>query len=185
VGLGNPGKQYALSRHNIGFRILDRISEITGIPLRRHLFEEYERGRGVYRGKSIVLVKPLTFMNNSGRVIRQVLKGNNAAIEDLVVICDHLDLPMGIMRLKTKGSAGGHKGLASIISYAGTVDFKRLYIGIGRPEHRDDVVDYVLEKPSASDRKLLDEAVDKASEYALLLLEKDPFELMNIINRKE
>ncbi len=183
--MGNPGKQYALSRHNIGFRVLDRISELSGITLKRHLFEEFERGKGIYKGKPLVLIKPLTFMNNSGRVLRQVLKWNNAAIGDLCVICDHLDLPTGVLRLKTQGSAGGHKGLSSIIAYAGTSDFTRLFIGIGRPAHRDDVIDYVLEKPQANDRKILDEAVEKASEYALLLLEKDPSWLMNNINRRD
>jgi peptidyl-tRNA hydrolase, PTH1 family len=185
LGLGNPGNQYIDTRHNVGFRVVDLISEITRIGLKKHLFEEFERGKGVYNSKQVALVKPLTYMNNSGRVIRQILKWNNATIDDLIVICDHLDLPAGVCRLKIKGSSGGHKGLASIISYAGTQEFKRLYIGIGRPEHPDDVIDYVLARPKGNDKRLIEEGITKAAQHALMLLERDPEALMNIINRRD
>jgi PTH1 family peptidyl-tRNA hydrolase len=124
-------------------------------------------------------------MNLSGRVVRQLLKGNNATIDDLFVICDHLDLPAGALKLRLKGSSGGHKGLASIITCTGTDNFKRLHIGIGRPAHRDDVVDFVLDRPNGTDKKLIDTAIEKAAQFSLMILDHTPEDLMNIINRKE
>jgi PTH1 family peptidyl-tRNA hydrolase len=185
LGLGNPGKQYSRTRHNAGFRVIDLVSETLGVQLRKHLFEEFERAKAVHCGRQVVLVKPLTYMNNSGRVVRQVLKGNNASIDDLLVICDSLDLPAGTCRLKERGSSGGHRGLASIISCTGNGNFKRLYIGIGRPAHRDDVVRYVLDSPKGQDKNLIEEAIEKAARYSLMLLEGNISELMSIVNRKE
>jgi len=124
-------------------------------------------------------------MNNSGKIIRSVLKYHNAKIEDILVICDHLDLPVGSCKLKLKGSSGGHKGLSSIIQYAGTPDFKRLFIGIGRPAYSKDVIGYVLREPKGNDKTLLDEAIIKAADYSIMLLERDPQELMNVINRRD
>jgi PTH1 family peptidyl-tRNA hydrolase len=182
--LGNPGKQYSHTRHNVGFRTIDFISEIIGITLKKHLFEEFERAKGSHQGTSIVLVKPLTFMNHSGRVVRQILKGNNATVDDLLVICDHLDLPAGVVKMKLKGSSGGHKGLSSIIACTGTEEFKRLYIGIGRPVHRDDVIDFVLDRPSGNDKILIDTATEKAAQFSLMIVDHNPNEMMNIVNRR-
>jgi PTH1 family peptidyl-tRNA hydrolase len=149
------------------------------------MFEEYEHAKGTYRNNELVLIKPLTYMNNSGRVLRHVLKYHNAKTDDIMVICDNLDLTAGSCRLKLKGSSGGHKGLSSIIQYAGTQEFKRLFIGIGRPESSYDVIDYVLREPRGNDKVLIDEAIIRAAEYSLMLLEKNPQDLMNIINRRD
>ncbi len=124
-------------------------------------------------------------MNRSGSVIKQILKGSNASIEDLLIICDHLDLPAGVLRLKGKGSSGGHKGLSSIASSIRTEEYKRLLIGIGRPEHRDDVIDFVLERPNGNDKLLISTAIEKAAQYALMIPDHSMDEMMNIVNRKD
>lgn len=143
----------------------------------------YERGKGVYHKNSIILAKPLTFMNRSGMVLCSILHYAKAQLKDILVICDSLDLEPGICRLKTKGSSAGHKGLASIIECAGTQNIMRLYIGIGRPQDNN-IIDYVLSKPTGEEKQKIEAALEKAVSGILLLLEKSPQEVMNVINRK-
>ena len=178
IGLGNPGKTFAFTRHNVGFQVIEIIASRLDIRLRKPLFHNYLAGRGECHGHRFLLAKPLTFMNNTGKALRGILKAGKCGIEDGVVVCDTLDLPPGVCRLKRKGSSAGHRGLSSIIDCSGTTDFPRLYIGIGRPENKQSVRDYVLGAPSGAQRDLLERATNRAAEALLSLLAK-PFEIVS------
>ncbi len=142
-------------------------------------------GEGHVSGGKIILARPLTYMNNSGNVIRDIIKRAGVGTDKMLVVCDHLDLPPGSCRLRLKGSSGGHKGLQSIIDNLGKTDFMRIYIGIGRPESRENVIEYVLGRPSAGEIDLLNECVERACEGIIRLVNEDPSQVMNVINRRE
>ncbi len=130
IGLGNPGRKYANTRHNLGFRAIDLLSEKHNIHLRKHL-KPYESGSAEIAGEKVVLVKPLTYMNLSGEIVSSLVKKKSIHLEKILVICDDINLPLGDIRFRAKGSAGGHNGLSSIIEHLGSSDFPRLRIGIG------------------------------------------------------
>lgn len=153
--------------------------------LKRPLFKPFLMGRACYRGQIFTLAKPLTFMNRCGQAIREILRAANSGIEEMLVICDSLDLPPGECRLKRKGSAGGHKGLLSLISSLGSSEFMRLTIGIGRPESREEVTDYVLSQPRGEEARLLEEALFTAAASVLRLLEEEPEKVMNALNQRK
>ncbi len=184
-GLGNPGERYADTRHNAGFMAVDALAAQVGASFRRKLFHSYVIGKGFHAAKSFHLVKPLAFMNNSGRVVREVLRETGCTVAEMLVVCDSLDLSPGSCRLRLRGSAGGQKGLADIIRVLGTDDFMRLTIGIGRPAHRGQVVRWVLERPSSAEEDAFREGVGKAVDAILLLLSEGPLRVMNEHNRKE
>jgi PTH1 family peptidyl-tRNA hydrolase len=150
VGLGNPGREYAQTRHNVGFITIDELAHRHNIPLDKEKFKGVF-GTGVINGEKVILLKPLTYMNLSGESVRPIMDYYNIDIEDLVVIYDDLDLPIGKIRLRAKGSAGGQNGMKSIIQHIGTQEFKRIRIGIDRPSTGMKVSDYVLGKFSAED----------------------------------
>jgi PTH1 family peptidyl-tRNA hydrolase len=185
VGLGNPGERYADTRHNVGFRVVDALALRLGIPSRKKLFHSYTIGKGVQEGKPFYLVKPLTYMNASGRAVREALHDTGAVPSDLCVVCDSLDLSPGNLRLKLRGSSAGQKGLQSIIQSLGTEEFVRISIGIGRPAHKGQVVSHVLGSARSSDAELIEEAVARASDAVLMLLTHAPMEVMNRFNRRE
>jgi PTH1 family peptidyl-tRNA hydrolase len=181
AGLGNPGSEYRHTRHNIGFEVIDALSEKLAIPLDRTKFNAVY-GKGKTGGQDVLLVKPLTYMNASGEAIAPLMQYYKIAIDDLLVIYDDLDLAVGKMRLRLKGSAGGHNGMKSIIQHLGSQDFKRLRIGIGRPDGRQSVIDYVLGRFPEEDRPLIDEAVKRATDACEAFL-NEPFDrVMNRFN---
>ncbi|GGE84633.1 aminoacyl-tRNA hydrolase [Priestia taiwanensis] len=143
VGLGNPGREYHDTRHNIGFMVIDELAEKWNIPLNQ---EKYKGvfGSGIVNGEKVILVKPLTYMNLSGECIRPLMDYYKVEIDDFVVIYDDLDLVPGKLRLRMKGSAGGHNGIKSTIAHLGTQEFNRIRVGIGRPVTGRTVVDHVL-----------------------------------------
>ncbi|HID65408.1 MAG TPA: aminoacyl-tRNA hydrolase, partial [Aquificaceae bacterium] len=143
VGLGNPGKEYEKTRHNVGFMVIDELVKSLRAkkPSEEALSLVYKIRIG---GKEVFLAKPLTYMNNSGAAVYNLLEEYGLSPEQMIVIYDDLDLPLGTIRLRLKGSSGGHKGVESIIKYIGTQNFPRLRIGIGRPKKKEDVVKYVL-----------------------------------------
>ena len=147
VGLGNPGKKYVKHRHNVGFRCVDHLAIVYGITMRRTTCGRrrvrVSLGEGHVNSHQVILVKPLNFMNESGKAVALVSRRHDTPPERILVISDDLDLPLGRIRLRPGGSSGGHRGIASIISELGTQDFPRLRVGIGRPSHGDPV-DYVL-----------------------------------------
>ena len=184
-GLGNPGERYARTRHNVGFQVVDELAERLGAPARRRLFRSYLIAKGRHAGHPLVLVKPLTFMNDSGRVVREALRETGADVPEVLVVCDSLDLSPGSVRFRPRGSAGGHKGLASIGRHLGTDGYMRLLIGIGRPAHKGQVVDYVLDEPRSDEAPLVAAAVRRAADAVLLLLAEGPSRVMNEYNRRE
>jgi PTH1 family peptidyl-tRNA hydrolase len=151
IGLGNPGKIYALNRHNIGFRCLTHLAKLYSIETNRRQCHS-QIGGGKIADVKVVLARPVTFVNQSGEAVACLVRSNDISPSDLIVIHDDLDLPLGKIRLRSGGSAGGHKGMKSIISTLGSKDFCRIKVGIGRPtkedgtevKDEDSIVDYVL-----------------------------------------
>lgn len=181
IGLGNPGPQYEQTRHNVGFRVVDRLAGQHGWSWER-------RGRAMLANGSIgsekvVLVKPLTYMNNSGEAVGELVRWYKVQPEDVLVVYDELDLPVGKVRLRGNGSAGGHNGLSSVIHHLHTNLFPRLRVGIGRPENsRMQTVDYVLGVPSADERITLLAGEDRALEAIPLIVRQGVATTMNLIN---
>ncbi|MBN1136072.1 MAG: aminoacyl-tRNA hydrolase [Anaerolineae bacterium] len=162
VGLGNPGREYAAHRHNVGFQVVDALA-------RSHKLA-FSRRRGLARiaqgeigGRPVILAKPQTFMNLSGRSVGRLSRSLDAPPERILVIYDDLDLPLGRLRLRAEGSSGGHKGIRSIIDALGTQAFSRLRVGIDRPPGRMDPVDYVLRPFDRDQKPFLAEAVGRAA----------------------
>jgi len=183
VGLGNPGKQYEQTRHNIGFMVIDELSSSFNIPLTQAKFKGIY-GLGVYNGTKVLLLKPLTYMNLSGESIRAVLDYYQIELEDLLVIYDDLDLPVGKIRLRQKGSSGGHNGIKSTVAHLGTQEFNRIRIGIDRPQPGMSVPDYVLGKFRPEERVLVQEAVRKSADACEAWLKKPFIQVMNEYNVK-
>jgi PTH1 family peptidyl-tRNA hydrolase len=181
VGLGNPGMKYAKTRHNVGFWVIDELSRRWGIPVTKEKWNS-EVGEGVVRGEKVILMKPLTYMNLSGEAVRPALDWLKADLEDLCVIYDDLDLPPGQIRLRLKGSSGGHNGMKSIIAHLGTDQFKRIKIGIGRPQGPMPIPDYVLGTFSAAELEEISDAVGRAADAVSHWLESTFLEAMNDYN---
>lgn len=182
VGLGNPGKQYEYTRHNIGFEVIDELSDKFSIPLNQSKFKGLY-GMGFHNGEKVVLLKPLTYMNLSGESIRAVSDYYQIDIEDIVIIYDDLDLPVGKIRLRQKGSAGGHNGIKSTVAHLGTQEFNRIRIGIDRPKNGMKVTDYVLGRFLEEERSATQEAVKKSAAACEAWLEKPFLQVMNEYNQ--
>ncbi|HEX4207329.1 MAG TPA: aminoacyl-tRNA hydrolase [Ktedonobacteraceae bacterium] len=181
VGLGNPGSQYTQTRHNVGFRCVDKLATQCSWKWERH-------GRamiapGMLGTEKVVLVKPLTFMNNSGEAVGELVRWYKLQPEDVLVIYDDLDLPVGKIRLRANGSAGGHNGVDSIIHHLHTQQFPRLRIGIGRPaQRRADTIHYVLGVPSTDERIQLTTSEDRVIEMLATIVGQDINAAMNLVN---
>lgn len=173
VGLGNPGKEYEGSRHNLGFRVVDRLAAMLRAPAWKRQHEALVT-RGSSQGRAYLLAKPQTYMNDSGRAVQALLHYYRIALSDCLVIVDDLDLEPGKIRQREQGSDGGHRGLRSIVGSVGSRDFKRIRIGIGRPPDKANVVSYVL--GGGRDVETLDAAVEEAAQRALAYLETGRFE---------
>jgi peptidyl-tRNA hydrolase, PTH1 family len=170
VGLGNPGPEYRDTRHNVGQRVLDHLAagDLRGTPWRRDGATELSEGR--WRGDTVRLVKPLAFMNLSGPVVARALRRHGAEPLDLILVYDDIDLPLGTVRVRMKGSAGGHNGVRSVIAALGTTDIRRVKVGIGRPAHKTDVPDHVLTGFEPEELPAVEAAVAEAAQRVLLLL---------------
>ncbi|TXL63445.1 aminoacyl-tRNA hydrolase [Cerasibacillus terrae] len=182
VGLGNPGKKYDKTRHNIGFMVIDEILQSNQWDLDKEKFQgEYTISR--VNGEKLILLKPQTFMNLSGESVRPILDYYDIPPENLLVIFDDLDLPTGKIRLRQKGGHGGHNGIRSIIDQLGTKDFKRLRIGVGRPETNMSIVNYVLSTFAKKEQEAVHKSIRQAAEASLTWLEKPFSEVMNEWNK--
>ena len=170
VGLGNPGLEYRDTRHNVGQRVLDRLAtgDLRGTRWQRDGATEISEGR--WRGETIRLIKPQALMNVCGPVIARALQRHGAGPEDLILVYDDIDLPLGAVRVRMKGSHGGHNGVRSVIDALGTTDIRRVKVGIGRPEHKGDVPDHVLTVFDADELPAVDTAVAEAAQRVLALL---------------
>lgn len=184
VGLGNPGEKYQDTKHNIGFMVVDEIARAQGLSFKRDKTFQADVAFYFKDGEKIYLVKPITFMNASGKAVGGLLTYFNISNENLLVIYDDLDSDIGRLRLRQKGSAGGHNGIKDIIATIGTNVFDRIKIGIGRPEHsKEKVVNYVLSGFSKKDQEFVREAVIKAAMAAEDYIgETDFINLMNKYN---
>jgi len=180
VGLGNPGKDYALTRHNIGFQVVDLLAEFLKIEVKKRKFSS-RFGQGEFSGKRIVLLKPWEFMNRSGQAVVTAVGFYKLPLRDLLVISDDMALEPGRIRLRGEGSAGGHNGLADIIEKLGTVEFSRLRIGIGQ-HNSEDAADFVLDRPSKTEKTLLDTAIKRGKEAVLCWFEYGIETAMNRFN---
>ena len=183
AGLGNPGKEYANTRHNMGFQVIDRISEKTGIPVKK-IRSRALTGEGRIQGKRVMLVKPQTYMNNSGESLGEILRYFHVEPENLIVIYDDLDLDTGTVRIRMKGGAGSHNGMKSVVSHVGSTGFPRIRIGIGGARS-DEWKDFVLSDVSRKDAELLSDALDRAAEAALTILTDGIDIAMNRYNEKK
>jgi PTH1 family peptidyl-tRNA hydrolase len=186
VGLGNPGKEYSTNRHNIGFLCINHLAKLARITLDKK--QSHARvGMGKIAGNEVVLAKPQTFMNASGQSIKSLMQKYNVFLEDIIVIHDDLDLPLGKIRIRQGGSAGGHNGIKSTIANLGTQDFIRVRVGIGRPQIEgsakdDSIVDYVLGDFGHEDKAVLDETIQRVSDAVVCLITQGLTPAMNKFN---
>ena len=161
VGLGNPGKKYERTRHNMGFMTVDLLSDISQIDIDKEVFKGL-LGRGKLFDEDILLFKPQTFMNLSGEAVQPLAHFFKIDIKDIIIVYDDMALPPGTIRMRLSGSSGGQKGMQNIIEKFGTEEIKRIRIGIGEPPF--DAIDYVLSKPTKDEQILIDEAINRAVE---------------------
>lgn len=180
VGLGNPGDEYVDTRHNTGFKVVDSLAETLRTDVRRRKFGA-RFGLGEFSDKKLILLKPWRFMNRSGQAVATAMGFYKLALGDLFVVTDDLSLEPGRIRIRPKGSAGGHKGLADIIEKLGADEFGRLRIGIGDNAGMDSAA-YVLKKPSLEERPVLGEAIERARDAALCWIEHGIDKAMNKFN---
>lgn len=182
VGLGNPGPEYAKTRHNCGFRTLDILAQKLGCKVDKGKFEGLY-GQTTYEGHKLYLLKPLTYMNLSGRSVLQLSAYFNIPPQRIVVIFDDISLDIGRLRIRSNGSAGGHNGIKSIISQLGSQDFPRVKVGVGAKPNPDfDLADWVLSAFSASEEKSLQAALDRAADAALCIVSQGTMEAANRFN---
>jgi peptidyl-tRNA hydrolase, PTH1 family len=180
VGLGNPGKEYEGTRHNVGWDAIELLAK------RNHIFVKARRnraivGEGTIAGKKVVLARPLTFMNLSGEAVAGLARRYRINPEDIVVICDDVNLDLGRLRIRAQGSAGGHNGLKSIIHSLGTQDFPRVRIGVGSPQH-DDMIKHVLSRFNRAERSIVKEAIDEAVDAVEMIVSEGIEPAMNRFN---
>lgn len=184
VGLGNPGRHYARSRHNAGFQVVDCLAARSGQPLKRRRHRNYALGHLLMAGTRLTVVQPHTYMNGSGDIIKPVLSECGAGVDELVVVCDTMDLAPGASRLRLSGSSAGNRGLASVLRVLRTEEVKRIYLGVGRPRPGVAVIDHVLGRPPAADARAIAAAVERVCDHVDLLAEGDYQRAMNLINQR-
>ena len=182
-GLGNPGAEYEQTRHNVGFLVADELSIACRIPL-RETARHSVYGKGEWKGHPIWIVKPTTYMNRSGRAVVELLSKIEADMSQVLVVCDDINLQLGQLRIRTQGSAGGQKGLKSIIESLGTQEFSRLRMGIGPAPSGLPLEDYVLDDFLASEQKLVDPMIDRARQAIQCLLEEGIEATMGRFNQR-
>lgn len=183
AGLGNPGKRYENTRHNVGFDAIDELVDRYRIP-GSGVSHKAMVGKGIMEGQKVLLAKPLTYMNLSGEAIRGLVDNYKIDPEtELLVIYDDISLEPGNIRIRKKGSAGGHNGIKSIIAQLGTQNFQRIRIGVGEKPKNWDLADYVLGTFGKEDRPLVEEAIGNAAEAAAMIVQRKIDEAMNRFNR--
>ncbi|MBP2651073.1 MAG: pth [Firmicutes bacterium] len=181
VGLGNPGIQYSNTRHNVGFMTVDRLAAHWQIASWKDKFDALV---AEYRGAdTVLLIKPQTYMNLSGLAVKSIVNWYKLSAEDITVIYDDLDLPVGKLRLRAKGGAGGHRGIASLLAELGQDNFSRVRVGIGRPPEYMETADYVLGRFSSEETPLIEQAIKRGTEAVEAILQKGLARAANEYNR--
>jgi PTH1 family peptidyl-tRNA hydrolase len=181
IGLGNPGREYEMTRHNIGFLVIDRLSERWGVNVNKYKFKAL---LGEYRKphEKIVLIKPQTFMNLSGNAVRSFYQFYKAPLNQVLVIFDDLDLPFGNIRIRKSGGSSGQKGMKSIIEQLGTEEFPRIRVGLGRPPGKMNSADFILNKFKTTEKKDLEFILDKCVDVVECFIENGLDTTMNRYN---
>jgi len=184
VGLGNPGLKYKNTRHNIGFSAIERISEKFHIPVRKRKYNG-RLGRGSIEGEKVTLFTPHTYMNLSGEAVRQAVKNEKITFNNFLAISDDINLQFGFIRLRKKGSSGGHNGMGSIIGCLGTGNFPRLRVGIGKGRSMGDVTRFVLKPFNSVERPQLTGIIEEVAECAASWVKDGPDKAMTKFNKKQ
>ena len=183
VGLGNPEEEYSKTRHNMGFNAINKIAEQYGIKVTKNKFQGlYESD--LIEGEKVILLKPQTYMNLSGNSVKEFVDFYKIQKEEILVIYDDMDIEPGKIKIRKKGSAGGHNGMKSIVSMLGTEEFTRIRIGIGRPEHNGDDINYVIGSNPEEEIPKLEEGVEKAKKAVIEILKNGVDSAMNKLNQK-
>lgn len=182
VGLGNPGSKYAKTRHNVGFMVIEKLGGRWDIHVDKNKFEGL-LGGGQINGEPVLMLEPQTFMNRSGLSVRAAMDFYKLEPKDLLVILDDLALPVGQIRVRNQGSAGGHNGLADVIRHAGTEQFGRIRVGIGSPPPRMDAADYVLGEFQSDEKPVMAEMIEQAANAVELILDQGMTRAMDQFNR--
>lgn len=181
VGLGNPEEEYSNTRHNMGFNTINKIAQKYDIEIKKSKFQGlYESG--IIEGQKVILIKPQTYMNLSGDCVQEFADFYKVEKENIIIIYDDMDIEPGEIKIRKKGSAGGHNGMKSIIQMLGTEEFPRVRIGIGRPSHDDDKINYVIGAIPVEEIQKLEEGVDKAKESVIEILKNGIDTAMNKFN---
>ena len=181
VGLGNPEEEYSKTRHNMGFNTIIKISQQYNIEVKQNKFQALY-GSGMIEKEKVILLKPQTYMNLSGNSVKEVVDFYKIEKEKILVIYDDMDIEPGKIKIRKKGSAGGHNGMKSIIQMIGTEEFPRIRVGIGRPIHKDDEINYVIGAIPEEDLKRLDEGIEKAQKAVEEILRNGVDSAMNKYN---
>jgi PTH1 family peptidyl-tRNA hydrolase len=183
VGLGNPGIEYAWTPHNLGFLVVDRLAEDAGIRVTRPEAKSFA-GVGQIAGQEVVLAKPQTMMNLSGLAVRELLGRAECEPSDVIVLCDDVALPWGMIRVRERGSAGGHNGLKSVIGALGTIEFPRVRLGVKPEDLRGDLKEYVLRQFRREEEEIVAEEVEQGAEAVKVILAEGLQAAMNRFNRR-
>jgi PTH1 family peptidyl-tRNA hydrolase len=181
IGLGNPGERYAETRHNIGFKVINKIAKMYNIRVNKSRYQA-KIGTGNIEGINVVLAKPQTFVNLSGEAVKILSERYNILSERLIIIYDDIHLPVGKLRIRSSGSSGGHNGVQSIINHINTQQFPRIRIGIGTPAKGENMADYVLARFKEDEREIINNAVEQAVEAIATIITCDIQAAMNKYN---
>lgn len=182
VGLGNPGKEYTHTPHNVGFEVVEKLAARWDCRVRWSFRFRARTGKAAVNGTPLLLVEPQAYMNNSGPALAPLLRAKGAGPQDLVVVADDADLEMGRLRVRAKGGSGGHKGVASIIASLGTEEFARVRIGIGRDPGGRNLVEHVLTPFSVEERRQMDDVIERAADAVCCVVESGVDAAMNKFN---
>lgn len=184
IGLGNPGKDYKWTRHNIGFEVINKLAYDYNINMNKEKFKAVI-GEGIINNKKVLLVEPITYMNLSGESVRDIVAFYKLSPEDIIVVCDDINLPLGGIRIRTKGSDGGQKGLRSILYQLGYDNFTRIRVGVGEKPSQWDLANYVLSKFTPEENEDVIKGVTDASDaITMIIKDGDTLQAMNKYNKK-
>ena len=181
VGLGNPEPEYSNTRHNMGFDTINKIAKKYNIEFSKTKFKGIY-GTGIIEGEKVILLKPQTYMNLSGESIKEIIDFYKLNTDNLIIIYDDIDIEPGIIKLRKTGGPGTHNGMKSVIKEIGTEKFPRVRIGIGKPEHKGDLINYVIGKISEEDKKILEKSTDVAKDAVIEIIKNGMDKAMNLFN---
>jgi PTH1 family peptidyl-tRNA hydrolase len=183
AGLGNPGREYSSSRHNVGFIVIDELAKRLGVSLKKKGFKGHYTQASIEE-KKLLLLKPDTYMNRSGEALSDIVEFFKIPTKDIIVVYDEMDLPLGNIKVKVGGGSAGHKGIRSIINSLGSSEFIRVRVGIGKPVQRSEAIDHVLSEFEKEEKKLVNDAINRAQDAVLEIALRGAESAMNKFNRK-